>query len=120
MRKPEPAERAARQKKVAILTAAGDTAPQIAALLGINERLVVRDRAATGCAKPAHRPFTEQERQVAQQLLDDGCSANEVARTIGRNPSTIRRRFPDRVWSRKQIDEYLTLVKTARKKGVWV
>lgn len=40
------------------------------------------------------RPFTEAEQVFAEQLLSDGASYKEVARTLDRHASTILRKFP--------------------------
>jgi len=107
---------AERQARVAELTRQGLSAPQIAEIVGITERTVVRDRSAVGCAQPyVSNPLSEEQRCRAEELLNDGCSIAEVARTIGRSPSAVKRAFPGRGWTRAQVYEYVGLVQSARK-----
>jgi DNA-binding CsgD family transcriptional regulator len=91
------AEREAAQQRreaVARMTQQRRTAAAIATALGVNERLVQRDRRTLGIAAPAGRRFTETEYVSAKRLLDDGASYFEVGRTFGRCPSTIERHLP--------------------------
>lgn len=82
-------------------THAGLTAAQIADILGISERTVVRARRARGCQQgPPPRPMTAEEINQAREMLDDGCSYAEVARSLGRSSGVIRRLFPGRGWPR--------------------
>lgn len=94
---------AARREEVARLTAAGLSITGIAQRLGINKRLVVRDREAM---KINHGvvalPLTPAEICRALELLDDGCPLGEVAETLGRGRDTISRRF--RGYSKLKVD----------------
>lgn len=71
--------------------------------------------------RPA-RAFTEDELRVAEQLLDDGVSYKEIARTLDRHASTILRRFPHRsAWSNtsgpeaRRLHQMLTAIPTLGK-----
>lgn len=50
-------------------------------------------------------PLSDSEIRFAEQLLDDGASFREVARTLDRNPSVICRHFPGRGWTAQQKSE---------------
>lgn len=89
---------AARRAQVVELTRAGHSAAEIAVILGITERRVTSHRSEAGIAQPPRDPLTADQLARAAELLDDGCSYNEVARTIGCGYSVIRRRFPGRGW----------------------
>lgn len=91
---------AARRERVVELTRQGHSASQIAAFLHVSKRSVQRIRTEMGVAQPQHGPaMTEDELRTAAELINDGCSYSEVARTLGRNPHTIRRHFPGQGWS---------------------
>lgn len=83
-------------ERIVELTRAGWTAQQIADALRITSRTVARARVRRGVAKPPTPPLTDDEIQRAELLLDDGASCAEVARTLGRCPGAIRKRFPGR------------------------
>lgn len=93
-------EIAERDDRIARLTVAGYTAPQIAAIVGVTERTVQRVRGRRGVAKPfCGNPLTADEIRRAADMLDDGASYGEVSRTLGRCRDVIRRRLPCRsIW----------------------
>lgn len=102
---------AERRAVVAALTWEGWSAQQIAARLDVTARTVCRDRAKIGgVARPRPAPFSDDEYRRAQQLLDDGCSLSEVARTLGRDVATICRRFRGQGWTREQTGQFNKLV----------
>ena len=84
----------ARRDRVTQLTRQGHTAKQIANLLGVTPRTVTRDRAARGITQPIHPRVTETEFARAKEMLDDGASYEEVARTLHRSHTAFRHRFP--------------------------
>lgn len=90
---------AKRREQVVELTRAGLSAPQIADRLGIATRTVQRHRVAAGIAQPPARHLTPAQIHRARQLLDDGASYKEVARTIGCANKSVRYRFPGRGWT---------------------
>lgn len=84
--------------QIARMTKAGRSAADISAALRITERQVVRIRKQLGIAKPVVPRITEQEWQLAHQMLLEGCSYGEVSRTLGRDHGAIQRRFPGFGW----------------------
>lgn len=42
----------------------------------------------------------------AAELLADGCSYREVARTLGCHHTTVIDHLPDRGWTRQQVSEW--------------
>lgn len=93
-------ENAERDDRIARLTRGGYTAPQIAAIVGVTERTVQRVRGRRGVAKPfCGNPLTADEIRRAADMLDDGASYGEVARTLGRNVATLRKHLRGRsIW----------------------
>lgn len=89
--------------RIVSLTRQGKSASCIAQALGVTTRAVTRERARErarrGIPGPANSPLTDDEKRVAAALLDDGAPVSEVARTLGRNPTTIHRHFPGRAWT---------------------
>lgn len=59
---------------------------------------------APGESQPRRYPPETWER--AEQMLDDGCSASEVSRTLGPKVSSILARFPGRGWTPQQSNEH--------------
>lgn len=92
---------------VVALTREGCSARQIAEQLGCTSRSVVRIRQLNGIVvRPHAAKFSDDEKRRAAAMLDDGCSIYEVARTLGRDKSTIRAHFPGRGWTPSQIGEW--------------
>lgn len=83
-----------RRRQVVALTRQGRTAREIANAIGITPRSVVRHRAAAGISKPGPREFTARETLRAIELLEDGASYAEVARTLGRGPKAVMNNAP--------------------------
>lgn len=82
-----------RRQRVAELTRAGLTAPQIAQDLKVADRTVQRDRVVLGIGRPGPVFFTPEEDQRAIQMLEDGYPFTEVARSLGRHETTITKRY---------------------------
>lgn len=106
---------AERNERIARMTQQGMSAKQIGIELRITARTVVRVRRAQGVALPAPKPLTAEEIRRANELLDDGYSLNEVARTIGRCIDSVRHHFPGRGWSRRECSEYASLVRDSQR-----
>lgn len=83
-----------RRDRVEELTRQGLGAAQIAHILGITDRTVIRCRVARGCIQDRRPVLTAEELRTAEQMLNDGCPYTEVAASIGRSAETLRRRFP--------------------------
>lgn len=93
------ADIAARRARVVALTRQGFTAAEIATTEGLTVRTVYRVRQELGASRErVNIPLTEDELRTATELLDDGCSYREAARTLGCAPRTIRAHFPNRGW----------------------
>lgn len=107
---------AERRKLVTELTAQGWTLDQIAARLNVTPRTVARDREETGILRPYPPRFTDEEQRRAQELLDDGYSIVETARTLNRSVDTIGRRFRGQGWTLAEIGQFNSL--TALRKRV--
>lgn len=89
-----------RRAQVVELTRLGRTIADIAAALRISERHVSRIRAEQGIARPKPPLLSEEELRIAAEMLDDGASYAEVARTLGRHHRAIAVRFPGRGWDK--------------------
>lgn len=88
----------------------GMTTAQIAVRLKVNPRTISRWRVAMGIAKPPAVRLTAEEKRHALDLLTDGASYNEVARTIGRCAPTIARHFPGYGWTRLEGSQFGALI----------
>lgn len=89
------------------LTKRGWSIPRIANHLGISERTVQRTRAKAGLCRPPNTPITVEQIARAGNLLDDGASYSEVARTIGCCWETVAKYWPGRSWSQRQVLEFM-------------
>jgi len=94
---------------VAKLTRQGWSAQQIADHLNVTTRTVTRSRKRSGVDKPPPQWMTAEEIARAEQMLDDGASLTEVARTLDRHPVSIWKRFPGRGWTDEQTGQYNAL-----------
>lgn len=104
-----------RRDRIAELTSQGLSASQIAEIVGIHKRNVVVARRARGIAQnPRVCTLSDTEKTLAADLLADGASVVEVARTLGRSAHTIYRHFPGRGWTKLQVMEYARISRRAR------
>lgn len=99
-----------RREGVARLRRRGLPVAAIARTLGVSARTVERDLQALGLVRTP-RPWTAAEQRRAAALIEDGCSLEEVARTLGRPRTVIRRHFPGRGWTQAQISEHLAALR---------
>lgn len=95
-----------RQQRVVALTREGLSVAQIAQRIGTSQRTVIRERRRAGVAHQAYASFTFEEAMRALTMLEDGASYKEVAKTLGRDRSTIRRWVPGFSWSQEQRREH--------------
>lgn len=58
--------------------------------------------------------LTPDQRDLALMFLDDGCSYEEVARTLGVPYTRVRREFPGRSWGLKESASF-----TAQTRKLW-
>jgi DNA-binding NarL/FixJ family response regulator len=95
-----------RWDRVLDLSRRGVPIEQIAEQLGISVTHVSRIRARQRKSKQSRRSFTAEEIVIIEEMLNDGCSYAEVARTINRAPKSIRRRWPGRGWDKTACAEF--------------
>lgn len=76
------------RERIAELSRQGLTVETIANKFGLNVRTVQRARQLAGMSKPMNFA-SEDEKLQAKVMLADGCSYEEVGRTLGRASSTI-------------------------------
>lgn len=94
------------------LDADGRSAREIGMILGVSQRTVVRWRRVTGRLKrPAPRPASQEQLALALQLLQDGASRSDVARTVGLCPTTLHRHFPEYRWTAEECVDYMRMVR---------
>lgn len=85
---------AARDAEIKELLAQGLHASQIAMHLRITERTVLRAKKRLGLPiRQMAPPLSAEEIRIALNLLEDGASYGEVARTLDRDLKTISTRF---------------------------
>lgn len=101
-----PEDIAHRRQRVANLTLDGRTVADIAATLGVTPRTVERDRTALGLVKPKPPRLDDAEIATAATLLDEGCSYEEVGRTLGRSARHLQRRLPGHSWTKEQVGQW--------------
>jgi transposase len=91
----------------------GWSAARIAERFDVNIRTVQRWRTRLGVNRlPAPLQHPESDRRRAEFLLDEGCSFQETARTVGVDRSTIYRWFPGREpWSKSEAGRFSALVR---------
>lgn len=97
--------------RIITLARYGYTTAEIADHLGCSARTVQRHRSAAGVGTLKVPNLSADEVARAAELLDDGASYRETARTLGRGVSQIIARFPGRGWTRDQINEYRVMKK---------
>lgn len=86
--------RRGRLADVSELTQRGYSLTQISNKLDISPRTVLRYRRKAGFGNPCPpRPFSPEEVARVEELLEDGCSFSECARTVGRDVKTLGVRF---------------------------
>lgn len=98
-------------QRVVALSLQGLSVAEIARLTGFHRRTIERARARAGIAGPTPTSMGSEEIARAEQMLADGASYREVARTIGVCWTTVRRHFPGRGWTPQQAAEYRTALR---------
>lgn len=88
-----------RWNRVAELSRRGVSAALIAEQLGITHRSVNRIKARQTGVETSRR-FTAEEIARVEDMLSDGCSLSEIARTIGRSPGSVRKRWRGQGWTK--------------------
>lgn len=100
-----------RMQVVRSLLARGLTVYEIGARLGVTSRTVERDKKDLKLTRRV-AGWSVREYCLACIILTEGASYNEVARTIGRDPNAVKRRFPGRGWTGRETGEFLKLWNT--------
>lgn len=86
---------------------------RIAEHFNVTDRTVTRWRTQHDARKWTNRPHPPSERRRAEELLNEGASFSEAARTVGVSAKTIYRWFPERhAWTREQVAEYVVMSRT--------
>lgn len=98
-------------QRVVALSLQGLSVAEVARLTGFHRRTIERARARAGIAGPTPASMGPEEIERAEQMLADGASYREVARTIGVCWTTVRRHFPGRGWTPQQAAEYRTALR---------
>lgn len=93
------------------------SAVEIAVRLGCTERTVQRCRAGSGVAEPPPMPYGPEIRKQALDMLRDGCSYREVARTLGCSRRTVCKWWPGYAWSSAQVAAHAAVMRRARRAG---
>lgn len=80
--------------------------------LGISDRTVLRYRKMLGMPiAPSAVPYPQEVRDKALEMLKEGMSGREVAKTLGLSETRIGRWFPEYMWTTQQSIEYANMVK---------
>lgn len=88
------------------MTAAGMSGREIARTIDIAPSTVFRMRKEAEVTGRVNRPWQDDELRRAEAHLEDGCSLSEVARTLGRPLSSVRKKFPGRRWTHQQVNDH--------------
>ena len=72
---------------------------------------VTRLRAQTGTARPRRIMTTERLTKI-QRMLDEGMPFNEIHRTEGADPHTLRKHFPGQAWTLQQSINHRQTIRT--------
>lgn len=108
-----------RTRKIAALTRQGYSAKDIAVQLRVTPRTVVRHRALAGVTEPRAPFITDAQLAQARRLMDDGCSREETARTVGISVASLTHHIPEfPLWSRAEASAYALARRDARRKGL--
>jgi DNA-binding CsgD family transcriptional regulator len=89
--------------RVKVLTEQGNSIPDIARILRVTPRSVQRYRKQAGVAQPPSPRWSREQRELALSMLKDGCSCEEVGRTLGMSSGRLRKAFPDYRFNASQI-----------------
>lgn len=95
-----------RREKVRLLIRDGRSAKEIAAIIGVTERTVERDKRALGLPRTIAPEFTWTAKAywLARNLVENGCPVNEIARTIGSSRHAVTWRFRAELDARPPVE----------------
>lgn len=105
-----PAPKRVDRDEFARLAAEGFTNAELKDHFECSEATVTRLRKLTATVT-AKRMTPDRLNRIAA-MLDDGMPFNEIHRTEGADPSTLRKHFPGRQWTTAQAVEHRTALRT--------
>lgn len=88
------------------LTERGNSAAQIAMMVGCSKRTVTRIRARLGISQPGAVLYSDETRATVYEMLKDGMSYLEVSRTMQIPPKRLWKWFPGMGWDAEQTAAY--------------
>ena len=102
-----PAQKAARREVIVKLARQGVATKNIIRQVnGTNEQEVRRIRREEGLNNTVRPPITAEQIERARQLMLDGTSRSEAARSVGATDDQLKRALPDlKGWTREQMIE---------------
>lgn len=83
----------------------------VAQRVGMTAGTVSRVRRRAGIKRQQARRFTAEECATIEAMLDDGCSYEEIGRTVGRHASTICWKWPGRGWDKQAASQFALWVR---------
>lgn len=83
----------------------------IAQTTGLTVRTVRRHLSRAGLTRVPAEPLSDLEHERALTLLQDGAPYEEVGRTLGRSPETIKKHLPGFQWSPQQISHHALMIR---------
>ena len=87
----------------------------ISEVLNISKRTLDRVRKESGLTRPAGRPFTSEEIEQIEQMLEDGVSMREISRTTGRHQASLMNRYRGRSqWTQSMGGQLRAMDKASR------
>lgn len=99
-------------ERIVALTKDGYSAAEISREIGCSKETVRRTRVKFGVSQGrTMRKYSQEIRDKALVMLEDGASYNEVGRTLGVPDKWVRKTFPGMGWTRQQVYEYRALKK---------
>ena len=94
--------REARNAEIARLAQLGVPSAKIARIMRVSIGVVHRVRAEAEIPTNRRPPLTQEQRERAHQLLLDGTSRREAAKSVGASEGQLQRAFPDLKWDEEQ------------------
>lgn len=92
--------------RVEELTSQGWSAREIAQDLGCSQRGVEYVRSRPDVPRESREMLSLDKKFWIEQALDDGCSYEEIGRTVGRSAKTISGRWPGRGWDQVEAGRF--------------
>jgi DNA invertase Pin-like site-specific DNA recombinase len=107
-------QRAVRDAEILTLLRSGRlTTERIADRCGVSKEVVQRVKKQAGLTNTGRRSrLTDEQREQARRLFEDGASQAEVARTLGCAPDQLKKAFPGRSWTVAQQIENSRIIGT--------